>query len=97
MKHINLPLDEEMLDRLDQARGDVPRTKWIRSAIQERLGYPTAETPIATIQQYVESAGLKIPVAPEPKPWVSKIPADAPSVEELRQRMQALADGFEPD
>jgi metal-responsive CopG/Arc/MetJ family transcriptional regulator len=37
MKQINLPLPAELLEAIDQVRGDVPRTVWIRRAIEERL------------------------------------------------------------
>lgn len=37
MTNINLPIPEELLKALDQARGDVPRTVWIRRAIEQRL------------------------------------------------------------
>jgi hypothetical protein len=40
MNNINLPLPEELLDTLDQARGDVPRTVWIRRAIEQRMQHP---------------------------------------------------------
>jgi hypothetical protein len=35
--NINLPLPDEMLEAIDQARGDIPRTVWIRRAIEQRL------------------------------------------------------------
>lgn len=37
MQNINLPIPEELLKALDEARGDVPRTVWIRRAIEQRL------------------------------------------------------------
>ena len=37
MININLPIPEELLNALDEARGDVPRTVWIRRAIEQRL------------------------------------------------------------
>lgn len=37
MTNINLPIPEELLKALDEARGDVPRTVWIRRAIEQRL------------------------------------------------------------
>jgi hypothetical protein len=37
MTNINLPLSEELLEAIDKARGDVPRTVWIRRAIEARL------------------------------------------------------------
>jgi len=37
MEHINLPIPPELLKAIDQARGDVPRTVWIRRAIEARL------------------------------------------------------------
>lgn len=37
MQNINLPLPEELLRAIDQARGDVPRTVWIRRAIEQRI------------------------------------------------------------
>ena len=32
-----LPLSDELMAAIDAARGDVPRTAWIRRAIEERL------------------------------------------------------------
>lgn len=37
MKNINLPLPEELLETIDKLRGDVPRTVWIRRAIEQRV------------------------------------------------------------
>ena len=37
MLNINLTLPEELLEAIDEARGDVPRTVWIRRAIEQRL------------------------------------------------------------
>ena len=37
MQSINLPIPEELLEAVDQVRGDVPRTVWIRRAIEQRL------------------------------------------------------------
>jgi hypothetical protein len=37
MTNINLPLPEELLAAIDKARGDVPRTVWIRRAIEQRI------------------------------------------------------------
>lgn len=37
MPNINLLLPKELLDAIDDARGDVPRVAWIRRAIQQRL------------------------------------------------------------
>jgi metal-responsive CopG/Arc/MetJ family transcriptional regulator len=37
MKRISLPIPAELLKAVDAARGDVPRTVWIRRAIETRL------------------------------------------------------------
>lgn len=37
MNNINLPLPEELLKEIDKVRGDVPRTVWIRRAIEQRI------------------------------------------------------------
>jgi metal-responsive CopG/Arc/MetJ family transcriptional regulator len=37
MERINLPLPAELLAAIDRMRGDVPRTVWIRRAIEQRL------------------------------------------------------------
>jgi hypothetical protein len=37
MANINLTLPLELLEQIDEARGDVPRTVWIRRAIEHRL------------------------------------------------------------
>ena len=42
MPNINLPIPEELLTALDEARGDVPRTVWIRRAIEQRLAKVSA-------------------------------------------------------
>jgi hypothetical protein len=44
MKTINLPITEELLEAVDEARGDVPRTVWIRRAIEQRLDREKQET-----------------------------------------------------
>jgi metal-responsive CopG/Arc/MetJ family transcriptional regulator len=37
MHRIQLPIAKKLLEAVDQARGDVPRTVWIRRAIEQRL------------------------------------------------------------
>jgi hypothetical protein len=37
MERISLPIPAELLQAIDRARGDVPRTVWIRRAIEARL------------------------------------------------------------
>ena len=37
MKRINLPLPVDLLGEVDDVRGDVPRTVWIRHAIEAAL------------------------------------------------------------
>jgi metal-responsive CopG/Arc/MetJ family transcriptional regulator len=37
MERISLPISVELLEAVDAARGDVPRTVWIRRAIEARL------------------------------------------------------------
>jgi hypothetical protein len=37
MKRISLPIPVGLLKAVDEARGDVPRTVWIRRAIEARL------------------------------------------------------------
>jgi len=37
MQNINLPIPEELLEAVDQARGDIPRTVWIRRTIEHQL------------------------------------------------------------
>lgn len=37
MNNITLPIPEELLEAIDAIRGDVPRTVWIRRAIEQRL------------------------------------------------------------
>lgn len=34
---VYLPLPEELLEAIDKLRGDVPRTVWIRRAIEARI------------------------------------------------------------
>ena len=57
MEHINLPLPREMLKAIDEARGDVPRTVWIRRSIEARLteqhGKESDETTSSTPQSGV--------------------------------------------
>jgi hypothetical protein len=38
MRQINLRVTDEMLTLIDEARGDVPRERWIRAAVVARLG-----------------------------------------------------------
>jgi hypothetical protein len=37
MPNVNLPLHEKMLKEIDEHRGDIPRTVWLRYAIERRL------------------------------------------------------------
>ena len=37
MQNINLPISQELLAAVDEARGDIPRTVWIRRAIEHQL------------------------------------------------------------
>jgi hypothetical protein len=39
MRQINLRVDEELLERLDAARGGVPRNVWVRRAVEAALGW----------------------------------------------------------
>lgn len=43
MERINLPLPAWLLEAVDSERGDVPRTVWIRRAIEERLNREAQE------------------------------------------------------
>jgi metal-responsive CopG/Arc/MetJ family transcriptional regulator len=42
MKQINVRLPEDLLDELDLERGEIPRARWIRGAIEVRLGRRSA-------------------------------------------------------
>lgn len=42
MQRISLPLPSEMLEQIDSARGDVPRTVWIRRAVEAALDPDTS-------------------------------------------------------
>lgn len=35
---LSASLPDELVERLDAARGDVPRSTWLRRAVEERLG-----------------------------------------------------------
>lgn len=37
MTNINLPLSDELFEAVERTRGDVPRTVWIRRAIEDKL------------------------------------------------------------
>lgn len=47
MENINLTIPAELLAAVDEARGDVPRTVWIRRAIEQRLDTETAPMNLA--------------------------------------------------
>jgi hypothetical protein len=37
MLYMNLPLSDDLTAKVDKARGSVPRTRWIREAIEDKL------------------------------------------------------------
>lgn len=37
MKQVPLRLEDELLERVERARGDVPRERWIRRVIEKEL------------------------------------------------------------
>ena len=44
-KSMSIRWDEELLERVDEARGDVPRARWIQRAIEEKLERDAEESP----------------------------------------------------
>jgi hypothetical protein len=51
MANVNLVLGQDLLDRVDAARGAVPRVRWIRRAIEAELDGGSAEQPRAVMQR----------------------------------------------
>ena len=56
MEQIRLPIPAELLEAVDQARGDVPRTVWIRRAIEERLAAHHQRGFVAAIKRGARAA-----------------------------------------
>lgn len=46
VRPISLPLPEDLLVRVDRARGSVPRTVWIREAVERALGDVIRDGPL---------------------------------------------------
>ncbi len=40
MKQVNLRLDDELYARVEEARGQVPRERWLRQAVEQVLDAP---------------------------------------------------------
>lgn len=70
MKQVNLRLDDELLARIDEARGDVPRERWLRAAALLRLDGPPGPTYVT------EPSGLS-PVVLVPQPAEVRLDAEA--------------------
>jgi hypothetical protein len=47
MPNITLPLPDPLFDAVDKARGEIPRTVWIRGAIEGRLRIEEGIEPLA--------------------------------------------------
>jgi hypothetical protein len=43
MTNINLVLSQELLDRVDEARGDVPRIRFVRRALEREVDWARGE------------------------------------------------------
>jgi hypothetical protein len=70
MNPIALPLEDELRDRIDEARGAIPRTVWIRMACEEVLAGPNPHFPGVASEQAVVEA-LSAPAT------LNRVPASA--------------------
>ena len=66
MKNINLTITEELLEMVDQVRGDVPRNAFIRTAIYAHLGRaapaePQAREPVVVARPPKPKSGGSTP------------------------------------
>lgn len=51
MIHLRIP--DELTDRIDKARGDITRTRWITRALEQALAGPNIATPTGQYRQHV--------------------------------------------
>lgn len=63
---VGLHIPDELLARVDEARGDVSRSRWVRRALEEKLGESDAEVERARTELRETLADLK--------PRVSRVP-----------------------
>lgn len=82
-KTVHLYLSDDLLARIDEARGLIPRAAWVRDAIRERL---EAE---ASAPTKVRPKRPKLEDMPEllPKPRRRPKRREAPKLEELRPKV----------
>jgi hypothetical protein len=70
MKQIKVRLDEELAERIDSVRGEVPRERWIRAALRAALAGEgvefEAQEPVTT-KRGVPPEGEKFPTQETPE------------------------------
>lgn len=66
-KGVALRLPEEMFERVDAARGQVPRERWIREAVELRLSGRTVAQPGPNVENIRSSEQAKRNVVPYQK------------------------------
>lgn len=74
LKHVGLQLDTELLERVDLARGNVPRQRWIAARLEEVLSHGNGTPP---------------PGSPLPDPSGSAPPRAATSAQ-VKQGVKAI-------
>jgi hypothetical protein len=74
-KPLPLRIDEELLRRVDVARGDVPRTRFVERALEAALGGRGPETPRGSALSVEGSGSVK-----ETAPTESPAPPQKPGV-----------------
>lgn len=63
MPHINLGIPEDLLAEIDEARGSIPRTTWIRESVKQRLGASILHQQMAEVEaianapRYIDEMG----------------------------------------
>jgi hypothetical protein len=61
-KALPLRIDEKLLARVDEARGDVPRTRWVERALEEKLARSGVKIPVGVRNESDEARAPSSPV-----------------------------------
>ena len=60
MESTSIRLDDELLRRIDEGRGDLSRSKWLRRAAREKLNEPEVSPVIADLRADVDDLEARV-------------------------------------
>lgn len=79
MPHINLGIPEDLLAEIDEARGSIPRTTWIRESVKQRLGASILHQQMAAVAPLrggpVKVVDPAVPMPPQVKAAIKPKPS----------------------